>query len=64
MLFYLFLSFPVDSSLDGSFLESDDSYHIPQEYYDALGTRPALPEYEFSKDFDPAIGMSNLLCIA
>lgn len=50
------MSYGEDSSLDGSFLESDDSYHIPQEYYDALGTRPALPEYEFSKDFDPAIG--------
>jgi len=46
-----------ESSLENSFTGEDDSFSIPQAYFDALGTRPPLPEYEYTKDYDPMIGI-------
>eukprot|EP00111_Clytia_hemisphaerica_P006465 TCONS_00018772-protein len=43
--------------LDGSFLSTtNDSFTIPDAYFDAIGTRPAMPDFQYSTEYDPVIG--------
>ena len=44
--------------MDGSFLSTtgDDSLTISDAYYEAVGTRPAMPDFDYSHEYDPAIG--------
>ena len=34
----------------------EDSLSIPDAYYEAVGTRPAMPDYDYPSEYDPAIG--------
>lgn len=48
--------------MDGSFLTenmTDGSFFLPDAYFKALGTRPALPDYDYSERYDPVIGMHD-----
>lgn len=56
----------VFKDLDGSFLstnnpEEDDSMSMPDAYFEAIGTRPAMPDFDYSHEYDPAIGKSNVV---
>lgn len=45
------------SDLDGSFLSTaNDTLSIPDAYYEALGTRPPMPDFDYSPEYDPTIG--------
>ena len=48
--------------LDGSFLSSNtnDSFSIPDAYFDAIGTRPAMPDFDYSSEYDPTIGNDDV----
>ena len=53
LLFPSFLqSYFSDSASDASFDESG----VSDAYYEALGTRPSLPDFEYSDRYTPAIG--------
>ena len=60
-LYYIFIF----TDLDGSLLSTnnpadDDSMSIPDAYYDAIGTRPAMPDFDYSHEYDPAIGKDKV----
>lgn len=59
--FFFLVSFFVFKDLDGSFLSTndageDDSMSMPDAYFEAIGTRPAMPDFDYSHEYDPAIG--------
>jgi len=55
-----FTDFTLD--LDGSFLSSNtnDSFSIPDAYFEAIGTRPAMPDFDYSSEYDPTIGKDSI----
>ena len=51
----------LESDLDGSYTDTGASDVIEEAYFDALGTRPPLPDIDYSADYNTPIGIYHLL---
>ena len=52
--------FALESDLDGSYIDTGTSDVIEKAYFNALGTRPPLPDIDYSTDYNPLTGTYNL----
>ena len=66
-VFYLSILFlyPGEEELDGSFSSelNESNTSISDAYYDALGTRPPLPDYGYPESYNTVIGIIVMLIL-